>query len=149
MSNQVVDFLTKQAESINCQVFNSIFGEICLDDVKPIKQSSGAVYGILVESETPINKSLKPIPNINNFYPVYWGKDIAPVSRMKAHVQNHQGTGNANLSAITELKGKKIIYGAIMVSDYEKFESHLHASFPPLKGTNRRGRVSQIIEIKN
>ncbi|NQY26165.1 MAG: hypothetical protein HRT92_03195 [Piscirickettsiaceae bacterium] len=141
--------MTSEAKEKDFTVYKAIFGEIILNEKKAIKQSSGAVYGIFAESETPLRTGIKPIKGHPKFYPVYWGKDIAPVSRLKAHVQNHKSTGNADLRGIKEIENKKLIFGAILVSDYQKFEKHLHEAYPPLKGTNRTGRLSQIIEILN
>lgn len=149
MSNELVEFLNIEANKNGFEVFEQIFGEINLNEAQPIKQSSGAVYGIIVESAEPPRLGLLAIEGYPNLYPVYWGKDIAPVSRLKAHVQNHQNTGNANLRGINEIAGKRLIFGAIFVSQYQNFESHLHTAYPPLKGTNRAGKQSQLIEIMN
>lgn len=149
MSNEVIKFLTKEAKAEGFTVYEAVYGDICLDEEKPIKQSSGAVYGIFAESETPLQLNSKPFKDYPKLYTVYWGKDIAPASRLKAHVQNHQSTGNVNLKGIKEIKGKRLIFGAILVSQYQKFETHLHKTYPPLKGTNKPGRQSQIIEVVN
>lgn len=99
MSNEVVSFLRQQAFEQGFTVFNDVFGHIELQDTKPIKQSSGSVYGIFVQSDTQI-ADIDELPSLKNFYPVYWGKDISPARRIIAHVRNHKGTGNANLSSI-------------------------------------------------
>jgi hypothetical protein len=149
MSNCVITLLKKEAEDNNFIIFSEIFGDLCLSDNVAIKQSSGAVYGILAESGSALDESVKPISPDSNLYPVYWGKDIAPVSRLKAHVQNHQSTGNANLRSRQELVGKHLFFGAILVSRYTEFEAYLHKKYPPMIGTGARGRVPQIIEIQN
>ncbi|MDD2810262.1 hypothetical protein [Rhodoferax sp.] len=149
MSNCVITLLKKEAEENSFTLFSEIFGELCLSDSAAIKQSSGAVYGILAESDSILGEGVKAINPDSNLYPVYWGKDIAPVSRLKAHVQNHQSTGNANLRSREELVGKHLFFGAILVSRYTEFEAHLHSKYPPMIGTGARGRVSQIIEIRN
>lgn len=149
MSNEVVEFLSSEAKDNGFTVYEAIFGEIKLDEENAIKQSSGAVYGILAESEAPLKSGIEAITGYPNHYPVYWGKDIAPVSRLTAHVQNHAGTGNANLRGIKEIESKKLIFGAILVSNYQGFEQHLHEAYPPLKGTSKTGRLSQIIEVIN
>jgi len=143
----VVQILRNEAKEEGFKIFNNIHGEILLNDNLPIKQSSGSVYGILAISDTPLNGKVKPINGYPNIYPVYWGKDISPVSRLKAHVQNHQTTGNVDLRSITKLNGKKVIFGAVLVERYSEFETHLHNKYPPLRGTSKTGRVSSIIEI--
>ena len=149
MQNEVVQFLLKEAKDINFNTFDSVFGDLCFDEDKPIKQSCGAVYGIVVESDTPPRASLKPLKHYPKLFPIYWGKDIAPVSRIKAHVQNHASTGNASLRKIHELKGKRIIFGAIFVEKYQDFEAHLHKTYPPLKGSIRSGGKEKIVKITN
>ena len=149
MPNEVVQFLLNEAKEINFRTFDSVFGDLCLDKTKPIKQSYGAVYGIVVESDTPPMPSLKPLRDYPKLFPIYWGKDIAPISRIKAHVQNHKSTGNANLRKITELEGKRIIFGAIFVERYQDFEEHLHKTYPPIKGSMKHGGREKIVEIMN
>jgi len=147
MSNEVTKFLIEQAKSNGFITYDSMFGDICLNEKQPLKQSSGAVYGIFAQSNTPLNSSTQPINK--QYYPIYWGKDIAPVSRLKAHIQKYKNTGSANLKGILEIKEKKLIFGAILVSKYDEFEKFLHHKYPPLKGTNRFGKKTQIIKIIN
>ena len=66
------------------------------------------------------------------------GKDITPVSRLKAHVQGHQN-GNINLPSIPELENLPLVFGSIFVAHYDEFERLLHAGFPPLRGTPGQG----------
>ena len=149
MSNEVIKFLKKEAEEKGFDVYESIYGEICLNEEKVIKQSSGAVYGIFVESNTSFQPNCKPFKAYPELYPVYWGKDITPVSRVKAHIQNHKNTGNINLGEIKAIAEKRLIFGAILVSRYQKFEAYLHETYPPLTGSSRKGRELKIIEVLN
>ncbi|WP_447470349.1 hypothetical protein [Vibrio harveyi] len=148
MGNEVIKFLENQAKIACVEQFSSMFGSI---SIKPnsIEQSSGAVYGIMAVSHTPISSALKPVPGFPNLYPIYWGKDISPTSRITAHLQNHKNTGNVDLSNIVEIQGKEILFGVILVSEYRKFEQYLHDNFPPLRGTSRHGKGSKLINIKN
>jgi hypothetical protein len=148
VGNQVVEFLEKQAKLANFQQFTSLFGSISISP-NQIEQSSGSVYGIIAISEDGLNATLKPLPGFPTLYPIYWGKDISPVSRLSAHLQSYEGTGSAGLTSIDEVKGKKLIFGAILVSDYRGFEKHLHENFPPMKGSSRSGRGSTLVKIVN
>jgi len=96
--NILVKFLRKIANDNSYQVFDSIYGRIELSSEDAIKQSSGSVYGIWVRSNSSPDGKVKPIPDHPEWFSVYWGKDIAPVSRMKAHVQDHKKTGTGRLS---------------------------------------------------
>jgi hypothetical protein len=145
-SSIVITFLRSVAASNNYQVFNDMFGTIDLLATLPITQSSGAVYGIWAESSSPLRDGLKPLPDYPGWYPVYWGKDISPVSRMKAHVKGHNN-GNINLPSVQEIKGKTLIFGAILVEKYQAFESLLHRTYPPMLGSSRPGKKSTVVRI--
>jgi hypothetical protein len=147
MANILVEFLKKIANENHHQIFDSIYGGIDLQDNVAIKQSSGSVYGIWVKSDSSPDGKVGCISDYPEWFPVYWGKDIAPVSRMKAHVQDHKNTGNIALRKIEEIKCKELIFGAIMVSNYKGFEKLLHKQYRPMKGINRSGKGSTIIKI--
>lgn len=147
MTNDVVQFLKKVATTQSFQIFDSMFGTIRLGQPLPIIQSTGAVYGIWVQDVAPPRVHVAEIPGHPGWYPVYWGRDIAPVSRMKAHVQGHKANGNANLPAVLEIQGKPLIFGAILVERYDEFEALLHNQHRPLKGTSASGRSRTVVSI--
>ncbi len=143
----VPEFLKGFALKRNFAVHDCVYGSINLGRSFPIEQSCGAVYGIWASSPTPIRTGLAPIPGYPQWYPVYWGKDITPVSRLKAHVQGHQN-GNINLPSIPELENLPLVFGSIFVAHYDEFERLLHAGFPPLRGTPRAGRQSTVVKVR-
>jgi hypothetical protein len=147
VSNEVTDFLRKEAKRSGHDVFNEVSGSIELDAMVPIKQTSGSVYGIFARSDVPISPDINKIEGQGNLYPIYWGKDISPPKRIGAHVKNYKNTGNAKLKDRPEIKGKELLFGAIFVSDYKTFEKYLHDNFKPLIGSSRAGKSSSIIEI--
>jgi hypothetical protein len=147
MPSTVVTFLKSVASTHAYEVFDSMFGEIRLGENSPITQSSGSVYGIWVNTVVPLEPGCTPIPTFPDWYPVYWGKDIAPMSRMKAHVQGHKN-GNVNLPSIPELQGRKLIYGGILVARYREFEQLLHKEYPPMRGSAANGRNSTVVLIQ-
>lgn len=147
-TSPVTQFLRDIAARDGYRVFNDLFGTIDLGAKLPITQSSGAVYGIWVQSSTPPRPNLQPIPGHAEWFPVYWGKDIAPASRMKAHVKGHRN-GNINLPSVREVQGKPLIFGAILVANYRAFEVHLHNVCRPMLGTAAPGRASTVIRIEN
>jgi hypothetical protein len=146
MTNEVTNFLRKIAKENNFTVFNEVSGTLDIYNHPPIKQSSGAVYGIFAVSEEPLSE-IKEIKDHTNLYPVYWGSDVSPPSRIGAHAKAYKGTGNAKLRENPEIKGKQLIWGAIFVSDYKGFEQHLHKNFEPLIGTSRSGKSLKNIEV--
>ena len=140
-------FLKSFALQHNFVVHDCMYGSIDLSSAFPIQQSSGAVYGIWAHADEAPRAHLAEIPGFPGWYPVYWGKDISPVSRLRAHVKNHKN-GNINLPAIEVLKGTRLIFGAILVSNYTGFEALLHKLYPPLKGSPAAGRQSTVVRIR-
>ncbi|WP_157178751.1 hypothetical protein [Herbaspirillum rubrisubalbicans] len=145
--NEVVLFLQSVASKEGFSTFDSTFGNIYLGEKHSFQQSSGAVYGIFVESITPPQVGFTKLPGFDNWQPLYWGKDMTPPSRIRAHVQGHSGNGNIDLKSIKEISGRRLIFGAIFVSEYAKFERLLHAQFPPLKGRNSAGRSHTVTKV--
>jgi len=143
----VPKFLKLFATEHQFQVHECMYGSIELGEAFPIQQSSGAVYGIWAQMSQPPRADLAEVPGFAGWYPIYWGKDISPVSRLKAHVQGHDN-GNINLPSIAELRDARLVFGAILVSDYMRFEALLHERVPPFRGTPARGRQSTVIRIR-
>lgn len=143
----VPKFLKSFAADNGFKVHDCLYGEIQLGSEFPIQQSSAAVYGIWAEMQSTPKAGLAEVPGFPGWYPVYWGKDVSPVSRIKAHVQGHKN-GNINLPAILELKDARLVFGAILVSEYQRFEALLHQNFPPLRGTPSAGKKGKIVMVR-
>jgi len=143
----VPKFLKSFAAEHGLQVHECLYGAIELGDEFPIQQSAAAVYGIWAYMPKAPKTGLAQVPGFPDWYPVYWGKDISPVSRIKAHVQAHQN-GNIGLPNIAELRGARLVFGAVLVSEYQRFETLLHQHCPPLKGTPRIGRQSTVVKVR-
>jgi len=143
----VPQFLKTVAIEEGFQVKDSLYGSIHLGCESPIEQSCGAVYGIWAKASAPLRSNLTALPGHPDWYPVYWGKDIAPVSRLKAHVQGHQN-GNINLPSIAELSGLPLVFGALLVSRYRQFEQLLHEKYPPFRGTPLGGRSPSVVKVR-
>ncbi len=140
-------FLKSFAAEHGFQVHDCMYGAIQLGDTFPIQQSAAAVYGIWAHMPASPRAGLAEVPGYPGWYPVYWGKDIAPVSRIKAHVQGHKN-GNIGLANIAELRGARLVFGAILVSEYQRFEALLHQRCPPFKGTASFGRQSTVVRVR-
>lgn len=154
----VSNFLKQQAQANNFTIFDTIYGEIQLSNPQcRITQSSGSTYGIWIELNnnniksalmSDLKKCGKNVnPNSNaihlDWYPLYWGRDIHPGSRIKAHVNTSSNTGGLNLSQLNLSENYHIKYGVILVSDYSKFELFLHQNFPPIVlSSSTPGKVS-------
>lgn len=140
-------FLKSFAMEYGFQVYDCLYGAIELGSAFPIQQSAGAVYGIWAHMPAAPRPGLGEVPGFSGWYPVYWGKDISPLSRIKAHVQGHNN-GNIDLPSIVELRGARLVFGAILVSEYQRFEALLHQRFPPFKGTPSSGRQSTVVRVR-
>lgn len=143
----VPKFLKKFAAENKFAIYDCLYGSINLGQPYPVEQSCGAVYGIWAQSSEPLTAGLSPLPGYPQWYPVYWGKDISPVSRLKAHVQGHQN-GNIDLPNIREVQGLPLVFGSVLVARYEQFERLLHSTFPPLRGSGRPGRQATVVRVR-
>lgn len=143
----VPKFLKELAAKNGFTVHDSIYGSIHLGKLPSVEQSCDAVYGIWAQSASPLKLGILSLPGYPQWYPVYWGKDISPVSRLKAHVQGHKN-GNVNLPNVPEVKGLELVFGSILVERYEEFERLLHSRYPPLRGSGRTGRQATVVRVR-
>ena len=143
----VPKFMKQFALEHGFAVHDCMYGAIDLVGTHRIEQSAGAVYGIWAKMSQPPRDGLKEVPDFPGWYVVYWGKDISPVSRMKAHVQGHKN-GNIDLPSISELQGARLVFGAILVSEYHRFEGLLHKHHIPFKGSAYSGRQSTVVKVR-
>ena len=76
-------------------------------------------------------------PVLDNWHPIYWGKDRSIGMRPYQHLNNPSGTGSIRLSTYESLRDKDCACIAIVVDDFEKLESYMQDRFPHLlKTTN-------------
>jgi hypothetical protein len=147
MSKRIIKILEDLADGYKFTILHNLQGRI--EDL--IIANCGSVYGIAVESPNDImrdNMPLKAFPNEPNLYPVYWGVDQKPLSRILAHVYNYENTGNAKILTHPELVGKKVYFGIVLIKEFRELEIILHKKYPPLIGDGRRGRISTKIRIE-
>ena len=143
----VPKFLKSFAAEHGLKVHDCLYGAIEIGGEFPIQQSAAAVYGIWAHMPAAPKTGLAQVPGFPDWYPVYWGKDISPVSRLKAHVQGHRN-GNIGLPNVAELRGARLVFGAVLVSEYQRFEALLHQHCPPFKGTPSLGRQSTVVRVR-
>jgi hypothetical protein len=143
----VPKFFKSFAAEHDFQIHDCLYGAIELGGIFPIQQSAAAVYGIWAHTPVAPRTGLAEVPGFPGWYPVYWGKDISPVSRIKAHGQGHKN-GNIGLPDIAELEGARLVFGAALVSEYQRFEALLHKKCPPFRGTPMFGRQSTVVKVR-
>jgi len=161
----IVEWMKNLASQNNFKISNSIYGEFVLTN-KKVTQNVGSVYGIWVKlnstekdelwndilkinSKKNITDKENFLPIVEKWYPLYWGKDINPGSRIRAHANKPKGTSSLDLPKYKSLKKITVIYGNILVEKYYDFEKLLHSKYIPLLGDRRRGNTSKMIIIMN
>ena len=167
LSNEVSKFFKQILKSTNDKfsMHDNLHGEIILEDFaqkrggnSKVHLSTGSVYGIFAikKEGTDIDKlfqetqnSVRALDENNEVYPIYWGKDINPGSRIVVHSRPNPNTGNAKLEEIEALRNFRLIYGCIFVTNYKEFEKYLHTQYPPLVGSSHSGKGSKITIIDN
>lgn len=152
MKNQLVEFLLEEANKCKYKTVEYIQPLVEYDnnDEKyKINRQIACVYGFWIDLREAKKKKvfketdcgdIKPI--VDNWYPLYWGKDIYPGSRINAHITEPKGTGTMELSKYSSLENCKIICGGILVElkSYEMFEQNLHSNYKPILGSSKKGR---------
>jgi len=165
MSNEATGFLLRAAKEAKYTTYENLSGEVKFgdsDDViggdTNVYLSSGSVYcflAIAIEGSSTeqlfseVGRAAQPIDSDGMIYPIYFGKDINPGSRIADHVRPRSVTVNAGLEGIKSLRKFRLIYGSIYVARYSEFESFLHEMYAPLIGTSRAGRQSTYTVIVN
>ena len=155
--NQIIQ---KLEEIIGTDKIGFISGDIENPGTENCKLQTcrGSVYGIAIRLEgdeiTSFYDSI-PIKHKNNtkinhwisigdkYYPLYWGKDINLGSRPYAHTKSMKSTGTLQLNDINELKGKKLIFGAMPCINYELHEKEIREQFPDILKTTK-GNEDQL-----
>ena len=67
----------------------------------------------------------------NNYYPLYWGKDVNLGFRLYEHTKNSKTCASIALSE-EEFYGYEIIYGAVLCDNRDVYEGILHNDYKDL-----------------
>ena len=73
----------------------------------------------------------------NNYYALYWGKDINLGFRLFEHMKSSKSTWTIQLDKKTYLIGKDLIYGAVLCSNPKDNEKLLREKYPDIYKTER------------
>ena len=113
-----------------------------------LSDERGGVYGFAIElTKTQKKKFFKDIvkagfnrriqnldnwtPITDNYYPLYWGKDVNLGFRLYEHTKASQTCASIALCR-SEFAGYKIIYGAVLCKNRDVYENILHYDYPDL-----------------
>jgi hypothetical protein len=158
MENKVTALLKEYATRNGYKVFDNKYGDITFNSSNntfEIVLNAGNIYGILVQldpkyknllwnevaSKTKIKDINNFIPVFDDWFPLYWGKDVQGAQRVYAHIKGHKNNGNINMPLYSTLKKVNILYGSITVDNYVMFEKVIMNQFAPLLGTLRNGSM--------
>ncbi|MBE5745533.1 MAG: hypothetical protein E7355_05330 [Clostridiales bacterium] len=153
MANIVVDTIIKV---VGADIRNYIEGKVQWQEGnKPKLQERGGVYGIAIKLATSEaeefflqHKDEKKDLNfydwiplgekgLENYYPLYWGKDINLGFRLFEHMKSSKSTASVQLDQRTDLIGRDIIYGAVFCSKNAENEKLLRQKYPDIFKTKK------------
>lgn len=77
----------------------------------------------------------------DNYYPLYWGKDINFGSRLYSHTKTLKSTGTIQLCQLKKLNNHEIIYGAIPCINYSEMEKQIKTEYPDILITNKASKT--------
>ena len=144
--NIVVETILKVVKN---DAHNYLYGEIenCGKDTCKIYERGG-VYGIAVKLSKEEKRQFFEIANQYNdktvdewlslgddFYPLYWGKDINLGFRLYEHTKNTATANTVQLNKRDYLVGKTVIYGAVFCKNRKINENKLRKLFPDILHT--------------
>ena len=149
MTNEVVKIIKKV---ITSSIKEYLEGSIkWSEDDLPNMEERGGVYGIaikLTSEEAKVffgdfcdkrkkNLKFKDWKSIgNNYYPLYWGKDSNLGFRLFEHMKSSKSSWTIQLDKKVYLKGKDLIYGAVLCSNPKENEKLLRQKFPDIYKTD-------------
>lgn len=133
-----IEFISGKIENVGCN-----------NNECKLSESRGSVYGIAVrinseKEKEEVFKIKKKVEILewksigDNYYPLYWGRDKNMGLRLDSHTKSYENTWTIQLNKIVGLRGKEIIYGAMLCSNYEKIEDELHKYYPDILKTEKR-----------
>ena len=155
--NKVVETLLK---IVGTDAVGFISGKIISPGVSgltKLEEGRGSVYGlaVFIEKTEDLQKIYEDIPLEHknstklddwksigdNYYPLYWGRDINFGARLYSHTKTVASTGTIQIDSINALKDKTIIYGAIPCINQAKHESRVRETYKDIlktiKGTKK------------
>ncbi len=153
--NQVIKVLSDIAKDNKVTYISGTIEDCGTNNCK-LSSERGGVYGIAVKLNTDEEKKelynalnndathkTKKFPKSiddwktigDDCYPLYWGKDQKLGSRLYDHTKKHSGKYTLQLDSLGILKGKTVIYGAILCLNKKTVERKLHVEYPDVLKT--------------
>lgn len=158
--NKVIEILLKEVGTDHLQF---ISGEILSPGKEEccLTEGRGSVYGVAMKlsleekdeffnnyNENLTCSSCNWISIGDDYYPLYWGKDINMGARLHSHTKASKSTGTICLNKRKELRGKTVIFGAVPCSNYTEIEKRLHQIYPCIYKTHT-GECTKELSIKD
>lgn len=151
--NQIVEILERVIGTDKIEYISGNIENIGTNECQ-LSNERGSVYGfaILIESEKDKIEIFNKLSYINkltsikvedrktigdNFYPLYWGKDVNMGIRLFSHTKVMKSTGTLQLcnQDYNILENRHIIYGALPCINYSDNEKKLKKKYPDILKT--------------
>ena len=71
----------------------------------------------------------------DDFYPLYWGKDINLGFRLREHTISNKSVRSIQLNEKVFLRGKEVLYGAVICAKREDNEKKMREQYPDILKT--------------
>lgn len=160
IKNRIIEILEKEVGTDALPFISGTIDNPGTDECK-LSEGRGSVYGIAIKITSKEEKialfnckdaEIKGIDDWkslgDDYYPLYWGKDINMGARLHSHTKASKSTGTCQLNSRKELENKDIIYGAMPCSNYKKIEDRLHKKYPCIYKT-RKSADKEELSIEN
>lgn len=157
------NIIVKKLKDVICEndkiyFLSGVIEQIGNEDCR-LSDSRGSVYGVAIKLKDESDKKqvFKAIPEERrnntkvenwkpideNYYPLYWGKDINMGIRIHSHTRSMKSTGTLQLNTLQALKGREVIYGVLPCLNCEKHEKQMHEKYPDILKTIK-GKCDQL-----
>lgn len=153
--NKVVEFLIEKNKCFNnADELGFLQGTFDFNKMQVI-QNAGSVYGVFIKigkddlDKLPKKYDKNAYKIDDDYYVLYWGKDVHPSNRISKHLKANILTGSLHLNKKTELHNYELIWGCIIVNKYGEFEEYLHKNFKPILGSSFAGKSLKNIKVEN
>lgn len=164
--NPVVEILEEIVGTDKIDFISGDILDVGTDECK-LSDERGSVYGIAIQIKDENDKekvfdavleSRRKLENADqwkaitdDFYPLYWGKDVNMGSRLFSHTKIMKSTGTLQLNTISSALGKhRIIYGAVPCLNRLANEDKLHKQYADLlktvKGSDDNLKAIDLLE---
>ena len=152
VSDGIVEFNLKWDEKLEeykiPELFGSVYGfAIRVENEEDKKKVFDAITKENRRNEKNVKelsdwKSLNKKEGCPGYYPLYWGKSIAPYTRIKDHINGAKGNNGLLINSVMVLQHREIAYASVGCgAGYANVEKNLHERYPDILKTEKYEEV--------